>query len=84
MRCFEALGGGALLLTDEGNYPKGMAEGRTMMTYASAGHAVKQIKAILAEAGKRSDIARAGHEMVSTCYSKEIQWKQFQALVASM
>jgi hypothetical protein len=24
MRCFEAMGCGALLLSDEGNYPKGM------------------------------------------------------------
>src|SRR5205085_836537 len=29
MRCFEALGGGALLLTDEGNYPEGMMAGTT-------------------------------------------------------
>jgi hypothetical protein len=84
MRCFEALGSGALLLTDEGNYPKGMADGETMAIYNSPEHAVKQIKALLEGRRKRLNIARAGHEMVSTCYSKEIQWKQFQALVASI
>ncbi len=83
MRCFEALGGGALLLTDEGNYPKGM-DGRTMVTYKSPEHAVEQIRALLAAPQTRLNIAGAGHEMVSACYSKEIQWKQFQALVASI
>ena len=28
MRCFEALGAGSLLLSDEGNYPEGMSDGR--------------------------------------------------------
>lgn len=27
-------------------------------------------------------MARAGHEMVSTRYSEEVQWKRFEALVA--
>jgi hypothetical protein len=84
MRCFEALGGGALLLTDEGNYPEGMADGQTMATYASAEHAVERIRAFLATPKRRLDIAHAGHEMVSNCYSKEVQWKKFQALVASI
>jgi len=30
---------------------------------------------------KRLLLARAGHEMVSTRYSKEAQWKRFEALV---
>jgi hypothetical protein len=29
-------------------------------------------------------IARAGHEMVSTRYSKEVQWKRFEELVSSI
>jgi hypothetical protein len=35
MRCFEAMGCGALLLSDAGSYPEGMKEGVTMQTYAS-------------------------------------------------
>jgi hypothetical protein len=31
-----------------------------------------------------SGVARAGHEMVLTRYSQEIQWKRFEALVASI
>lgn len=84
MRCFEALGGGALLLTDEGNYPEGMMDGHTMAAYRSPRHAVEQIRSLLGDSARRLEIARAGHDMVATRYSKENQWKQFQALVESI
>jgi Glycosyl transferases group 1 len=84
MRCFEALGAESLLLSDEGNYPDGMTNGQTIVTYNSPEQAVAQVKALLAAPEKRLSIARAGHEMVSTRYSKEAQWKRFEALVASL
>ncbi len=84
MRCFEALGGGALLLSDAGNYPEGMTDGETIVTYSSPEQAVEQIRTLLAASGERTRIAQAGHEMVSTRYSKEVQWKRFEALVASI
>jgi hypothetical protein len=84
MRCFEALGSGALLLSDQGNYPKGMKDSETIATYTSAEHAVAQVKRFLQAPAERLDLARAGHEMVSTDYSKEVQWQRFEALVAAL
>jgi len=84
MRCFEALGAGSLLLSDQGNYPDGMSDGQTIMTYHSPEHAVRQVRALLEGSQKRLAVARAGHEMVSTRYSKEAQWKRFEALIASI
>ncbi len=84
MRCFEALGGGSLLLSDHGNYPKGMTDGQTIVTYKSPQHALEQIGRLLDASDERLKIARAGHEMVATSYSKEVQWKRFEALVASL
>ncbi len=84
MRCFEALGGGCLLLSDAGNYPEGMSDGDTIVTYQSAEHAVERIKVLLAEPERRLAIAGAGHEMVSTRYSKGAQWQRFEALVGSL
>lgn len=84
MRCFEALGSRSLLLTDEGNYPEGMSDGVTMVTYNSPEHALRQIKTLLDDPNHRSSIAQAGHGMISTHYSKEVQWKRFEALVASI
>jgi Glycosyl transferases group 1 len=84
MRCFETLGAGSLLLSDEGNYLDGMRNGQTIVTYNSPENAVEQVMALLQAPEKRLSIARAGHEMISNSYSKEIQWKRFEALVASI
>jgi hypothetical protein len=84
MRCFEALGSASLLLTDEGNYPEGMDDGSTMVAYRSPEHAVGEIKALLDDAARLSAIARAGHRMLSTRYSKQAQWELFEKLVGSI
>jgi Glycosyl transferases group 1 len=83
MRCFEALGSGSLLLSDEGSYPEGMRNGDTMVTYRSPEQAVLQIERLLEADQRRSNLARAGYEMVSTLYSKQVQWRRFEALIAS-
>ena len=72
------------MLSDHGNYPQGMNNGETMVTYQSPEDAVRQIKMLLDAPELRSSIAGAGHEMISTRYSKEVQWKRFEALVASI
>ena len=84
MRCFEAMGSASLLLTDEGDYPDGMRDGSTMLTYRSSEHALSLIKALLEDPERLSGIAQAGHRMLSTRYSKEAQWKLFEMLVASI
>jgi len=84
MRCFEALGSGSMLLSDEGNYPEGMTDVETMVTYSSPQQAIDKIKTFLEDSEKRLSLARAGHEMVSTRYSKEVQWKHFETLVGSI
>jgi hypothetical protein len=81
MRCFESMGCGALLLSDEGNYPDGMVPGSTLITYGSTADAITQVRRMLADASHRGAIARDGHKMVSTRYSKEIQWSRFQDLL---
>jgi Glycosyl transferases group 1 len=83
-RCFEAFGSASLLLSDEGNYMEGMRDGDTLVTYNSSEQAVQQIRNMMEAPDKRMNIARAGHEMVSTLYSKEIQWQRFEALAASI
>ncbi|WP_213770035.1 glycosyltransferase [Bradyrhizobium sp. dw_78] len=84
MRCFEALGSQSLLLSDQGNYPDGMRDGETLVAYDSPEQAVRQIRTMIEDSEKRLALARAGHEMVSTRYSKEVQWKRFEQLVASI
>jgi len=80
MRCFEAVGCGAVLLTDAGRYPPGFADGETMVTYASADQIPRLVERLIADTDWRSGIAKAGYAMVRDRYSKERQWVQFKEL----
>lgn len=80
MRCFEALGARALLLSDAGRYPEGMEDGRTLVTYAGADDAVSKISALLEQRQQMEAMADAGYRMVADTYSKARQWSAFQQL----
>lgn len=81
MRCFEAMGCGALMISDAGNYPAGMMNGDTMITYHDPCDAVFQIRAALQQPEMLQEIAHRGHGLISTTYSKAAQWEAFQSLV---
>ena len=80
MRCFEAMGAGATLLTDGGNYPSGMEAESTMLVYNDPQDAA--VKIIECLEGRMWDaIAQKGHQMVKTLYSKEHQYEQFLGIL---
>lgn len=81
MRCFEAMGCGAAMISDAGHYPSGMVDRETMVTYASPAEAVQQIRALLRDEESRSQIALNGYHLMKTAYSKSEQWKAFVNLV---
>lgn len=83
MRCFEAMGCGALMVSDAGRYPPGMEDGRTLLAYASPQDAVRAIERALADDGERRRIAAAGHRAMVQEYSKDAQWRAFESLVAA-
>ena len=82
MRCFEAMGCGALLVSDAGVYPAGMEPGVTIRAYQSADHAVELVEACLDNAAERATMAAKGRRQVSQFYSKSLQWNGFIDLVA--
>lgn len=82
MRCFEALGCGALMVSDQGNYPDGMTNGDTMLTYLNAIDVISKITEVLGDDSKRISISDRGNKMVRNCYTKTEQWCQFQLLCA--
>jgi len=82
MRCFETLGTGGLLLSDAGEYPRGMQDTHTMITYANVDDALNKLKNLLANDSERRTIAAAGHHMVRSTYSKSVQWQAFLDLAA--
>jgi hypothetical protein len=81
MRCFEATGCGAALLTDSGRYPEGFIDGETMVTYSSIGQIPELISRLTQDVCWANSIAEAGRAMVRDRYSKQRQWARFQELV---
>ncbi|ARM12157.1 MULTISPECIES: glycosyltransferase [Rhizobium] len=80
MRCWEALGCGALMVSDAGNYPDGMIDRKTIITYDNAQSAVASIRSLLADQTGLREIAVAGNKMIKSRYSKEAQWSRFTQL----
>jgi hypothetical protein len=84
MRCFESMGCGALMLTDLGNYPEGMVDGETMVTYRNSQNAKQMVENFLTNSERRSQIARQGREMLRDQYSKASHWRRFVALIEAL
>jgi hypothetical protein len=83
MRCFEALGCGALMLTDPGRYPEGMEDGETMIVYRDGGNVRSVVEALLSEPDRMSELAARGRDMLRARYSKQAQWQRFVSIVSS-
>jgi hypothetical protein len=84
MRCFEAMGAGALLVTDKGNYPEGMQDRRTMLTYDGPVGAAATVERALVDWDRYEEMARRGCNAIRSLYSKASQYARFQQLVASL
>lgn len=84
MRCFEAMGCGALMISDSGRYPTGMVAGRSMITYTDPVDALQTIRGALMNSDVVQQLARAGHNEVRDRYSKEAQWQAFANIVGDI
>lgn len=84
MRCFEAMGCGALLVSDAGHYPAGMEPDVTIAVYSSPEQAASLIEKRLADRAGSSRMASLGREKVAGAYSKTLQWQNFVDLVGQL
>jgi Glycosyl transferases group 1 len=82
MRCFEAMGCGALLLSDDGVYPEGMEDGDTIVTYKGSGDAIDLAVRILSNKQERETVASRGRKVVGKHYNKSLQWYRFVEIVS--
>jgi hypothetical protein len=84
MRCFEAMGCGALMVSDQGRYPEGMEDQKTILLYEGSG----DVKKVIAGALEKPDVSRAialrGKKTISERYSKIAQWTDFVNLVGRL
>jgi hypothetical protein len=84
MRCFEAMGCGALLVSDAGNYPEGMIADETMLIYEDDQSCLEHIERCLANWESVRSIADNGRSRMNQVYSKARQWALFEAVVADL
>jgi Glycosyl transferases group 1 len=81
MRCFEAMGCSALLLSDAGAYPDGMRDGETLLAYSSPSQAKELAQRVVNDWSGYAEMAGQANRMIRTLYSKEQQWNEFCRLV---
>jgi hypothetical protein len=84
MRCFEAMGCGALLVSDAGQYPAGMEAGSTIAVYSSPDQAIDLIEERLADRAGSSSMASRGRQAMEKAYTKSLQWQNFVDLVGRL
>lgn len=84
MRCFEAMGCGALLVSDAGRYPEGMQDGVTIETYGTPDQAADVISRSLKDWPRSAEIAALGRARMRDIYGKDVQWTAFVDLVGRL
>ena len=84
MRCFEAMGCGALMVSDSGRYPEGMVDTETMVLYDDGPSATRVLERSLADPGASRAIAERGFRTMQHRYGKSAQWRAFVDLVANI
>ncbi len=84
MRCWEALGCGACMLGSVGEYPEGFESGVNFESFTDADDLVRKVRVLLHDEPRRAVMAKNGADMLSRVWSKQRQWDDFQALLASL
>lgn len=84
MRLFEAIGLGAFLISEEGNYPDGFEPGVDFYTYRSTEGLFKQVERVLSDWPTHAEMARRTQSKITELYSKERQWDEFHSFILSL
>ena len=84
MRCFEAMGCGALMLSDSGTYPPDFLPGQHFVIYHNLDEVLKLIRQMLADLKHLGEVASAGRQFMSRNYSRAKQWARFVEIVDSI
>lgn len=83
MRCWEALGLGTLMISDDGIYPAGMVAGKSFLAYTNVAEVPDLIIRALGDWAAYSRIAKEGNLSIRSHYSKQKQQAAFEAAVSA-
>jgi hypothetical protein len=81
MRCFEAMGCGACMVSDTGTYPEQFVPDVHFLTFEGCEDLASRLESILAEPERARMIGKGAAANLETAFSKSEQWKNFQKLV---
>jgi spore maturation protein CgeB len=84
MRCFEAMGCGALLVSDTGRYPEGMSSNVTMATYKTSQDLIPLLSKLLDDYDISKKMARKGYHVIREQHNKQQQWCRFTEIVGAI
>jgi hypothetical protein len=84
MRCWEAMGCGSIMLSDEGIYPPEMRPGVDFRVYADPAEMVRMATEVLRDYAAWRPMGEQAAATMRTAYSKSKQWSAFEALVAAL
>lgn len=80
IRVWEAMGAGAALVSDEGNYPEGFRAGENFISYKDDTSLLDAVEQLLEDDTRRVALAAAGNRLIRRDYDKARQWSAFQIL----
>lgn len=84
MRVFEAIGHGAFLISERGNYPKGLEPDVDFYTYDGFNELKEKIEYVLGNWDKHQQMALIAAQKMRVNFSKENQWKKFKEIIAEI
>lgn len=83
MRVFEAIGNGALLLTEQGQYPEHLTPDEDFLTYSSSIDLLELIDSVLMDWERWSAFAKSAENRMKFNFNKEKQWVTFYKKINS-
>jgi spore maturation protein CgeB len=81
MRIYEAISGGALLISEDGIYPEGLIPGEDFLSFQDTQELFSKIDYALSLPDQGRSIAERTREKLSKLFSKSQQWSKFQEVV---
>ena len=84
MRLFEAIGLGAFLISEAGNYPDGFEPGADFYTYRDSSEMIEQVERVLADWPVHAAMAERTRKKIAMLYSKKRQWSDFQRFIQTL
>jgi hypothetical protein len=84
MRIYEAIGCGALMISEDGIYPNGLKPGEDFLTFHNTKELLEKIDYALNLPDQGRSMAEKAHKKLKKVFSKSAQWTKFEQIVEKL